>query len=674
MRVYLCEKPDVAKSIVKFLGTSARKDGFLELENGDAVTWCIGHLLEMADPDEYDPEFKKWEVSHLPIIPEDGDWKMRIKPSTRKQFAVVKKLLSRASTVVIGCDIGREGELIGREIIDYCKFKGDVQRLWLNSMDDESIKFALSNLRPGSSSYNSSLSALGRSRADWLVGINLTRLVTLKAQASGLSGIFSCGRIQSPALNFFVVRDREIEKFVPAPYFVLAASFLTSENARFKGVFQCVDDEQLDEDGRCINETFLKSIASRVSDTDAEVSSIDSKRSKVQPPLPLSLSALQIEASRKWGYGVKQTLDIAQVLYEKFKVTTYPRVDCRYLPEGHFDKAGEVVGAVLSSIHSFGSLRDQFLLDQKSRAWNDKKISEHHAIIPTSVVVDMDVLSAEQKNIYQLICRFYLAQFLTNHVYVSTAVVLQTNSGSFLAKGNQVVVPGWKVMFGHDSNSDDDDSNQDLPALNEGDKVSIINPQVSSKLTKPPAHFTEGTWISAMLNAARFVSDAQLKKLLKETSGLGTEATRASIFEILIDRKYVVRSGKFVKSTPLGRALVDALPSIIKDPGMSALWEQALDDISTGNMTLDSFMNKQKAAIKQLMGHIGTVALSVDEKSLMSPVKVSRKAAPKSKKVCTCGAIMVQKNGEFGKFYGCTTYPVCKITIPIGKPKQQVKA
>jgi len=672
MRVYICEKPSVAKAIVKFLGRTVKKDGFLELENGDAVTWCVGHLLEMVDPDGYNPEFKKWDITHLPIIPADTDWKMRVKPSTKKQFAVVKKLLSRASEVVIGCDIGREGELIGRELLDYCDYKGAVLRLWLNSMADESIKLALGDLRSGESSYLSYVSALARSRADWLVGINLTRLVTLKAQATGLKGVFSSGRIQSPSLNFVVVRDREIENFVPAPYFVLTATFSTSNNSHFNGMYQCSDEQYLDGEGRCISQPYLNAIAERVQGTQAVVSSVDSKRSKVQPPLLLSLSALQIEASKKWGYGIKKTLDIAQVLYEKYKITTYPRVDCRYASDAHFDEASVVIDAVLESNPALANIRGQLSLEQKSRAWNDKKITEHHAIIPTSVVLDIELLSAEERNIYQMICRYYLSQFLSSHVYVSTEISLESNSGDFLAKGKQVVVPGWRVLFGHDQDSGDGEKPQDLPALSEGEKVAIAKPQVASKLSTPPAFYTEGTWVSAMLNAARFVSDARLKKLLKETSGLGTEATRASIFELLVERNYVVKAGKFIKSTPQGRALVDALPAVIKDPGMSALWEQALDDISTGAMTIDSFMSKQKSALKQLMTLVGTLALSEDE-CLPAATKRSTRAPAKQKK-CSCGEPMVLKNGEFGKFYGCTAYPSCKETVQIAKRKNKVVA
>lgn len=668
MRVYICEKPSVAKAIVKFLGKTVKKDGCLELENGDAVTWCVGHLLEMVDPDDYNLEFKAWNVAHLPIIPADNDWRMRVKPSTKKQFSVVKKLLSRASEVVIGCDIGREGELIGRELLDYCGYKGTVLRLWLNSMDDESIKFALGNLRSGDSSYLSYVSALARSRADWLVGINLTRLVTLKAQAIGFKRVMTVGRVQSPALSFVVDRDREIENFVPAPYFVLSATFSTSNNSQFIGVYQYQDDQYLDSEGRCVNQPFLNAIAERVQDSQALVSNVDSKRSKVQPPLLLSLSALQIEASKKWGYGIKDTLDIAQVLYER-GVTSYPRVDCHYAPEAHFDDADVVINAVFESNTALANIRGQLSLEQKSRAWNDKKITEHHAIIPTSVVIDIALLNAKERNIYQLICRYYLAQFLSSHVYVSTAVTLESNSGDFLAKGKQVVVPGWRVLFGYAQDSDDGEKPQDLPALSEGEKVAIAKPHVASKLSSPPAFYTEGTWVSAMLNAARFVSDDRLKQLLKETAGLGTEATRASIFELLIERDFVVRSGKFIKSTPQGRALVDALPAVIKDPGMSALWEQALDDISTGAMTIDSFMSKQKAALKQLMSLVGTLELLEDQCRAVPTKKPSAK-----QKKCVCGEAMVLKNGEFGKFYGCSAYPSCKETVQIAKRKKKVVA
>jgi len=604
MRIFLCEKPSVAKTIAEFLGRYLKRDGFFETDGGDVITWAYGHLLKMADPEDYDPILKKWSLDHLPYVPEK--WLMKINPSTSKQFKVIRKLLSKKSVeVVLATDIGREGEVIGRELLEYCDFKGKVSRLWLTSMEDSSVRKALDSLRPGESTYLSYIEGLARARADWLVGINLTRIATLQAQKGGFQGVVSIGRIQSPALFFIVERDRTIAEFIPKPYYELQCVFCTESGNKIEAVFKA-DSDFLDEDSHCFDRSYLETVADKVSKGGAFIKKIDTKRSKEQAPLPLSLSALQTSASEKWGYSAQEVLDTAQALYEK-KATTYPRVDSRYLPEAQHSEAESIIESLLTGMPQFEPIRKRLDLSVKSRAWNDKKLGEHHAIIPTIMIVDSSKLSSIESNIYQLIVRHYLAQFFDRYEYDSTQISIQVSSAyDFLAKGIRVVQPGWKVLFG----TNDNVKEQELPInVNEGCSLVVRESSVLSKKTSPPKHYTDGTWIGAMVNAARFIEDPRLKKLLSESAGLGTEATRASVLETLIKRNFVTRRGKYLVATPVGSALVDALPPILKNPGFSALWEQALGEISKGDLSLDLFMQRQVIALNKLVSDLSVERL-----------------------------------------------------------------
>ncbi|WP_445000201.1 DNA topoisomerase III [Halomonas mongoliensis] len=618
MRLFLCEKPSQARDIARVIGAGQRGEGFLKGE-GCVVTWGFGHLLEQAPPEQYDPALKRWSLEALPILP--STWKMEIKKSGRKQFGVVKKLLGQASEVVVATDADREGETIAREILDYCGYRGKVARLWLSALDDASIRKALAGIRPGESTYPLYLAGLGRSRADWLVGMNLTRAYTVLAQRQGHQGVLSVGRVQTPALRLVVDRDREIANFVPQPFWVVVAH-LQASGGTFQAKWQPGDDSIQDAAGRCISEEAARSLAQRVTGQQGRVSHLETSRKKAAAPLVMDLSSLQQEASRRFGYGAQQVLDIAQALYEVHKATSYPRTDCRYLPESQREDAERIVTLLLHSDEALSALRQRLDTSRKSRVWNDSKITAHHGIIPTAAC-DLTKLSDAERNVYDLIRRHYLAQFLPAHEYDRTELRVDLEGEAFVASGRQVRVEGWRALFPPAAGEGDEEEREapPLPSLSEGESCQARQLEVLAKQTTPPKPFTEGTLVAAMKHAARFVTDERLKARLKETAGIGTEATRAGIIETLLKRGFIKRQKRALVSTPTGQQLIDALPTVITNPGMTALWEQALDDVAAGRLALQEFMGRQAGMVEKLVQHARESTVTMPQPKSKMPGK-----------------------------------------------------
>ncbi|MCE8005315.1 DNA topoisomerase III [Billgrantia ethanolica] len=655
MRVFLCEKPSQARDIAKVLGAGQKSDGCLQ-GNGTVVTWGFGHLLEQAPPESYDPALKRWALETLPILPQS--WKLEIKKDGRKQFGVIRKLLREATEVVVATDADREGETIAREILDYCGYRGQVTRLWLSALDDASIRKALADIRPGDSTYPLYLAGLGRSRADWLVGMNLTRAYTVIARQQGHDGVLSVGRVQTPTLRLVVDRDREIANFVPKPFWEVVGLF-QAQGGVFKAKWKPRDESLLDEAGRCISETAARALVQRASGGQGRITQIETARKKEAPPLAMDLATLQQEGSRRFGYGAQQVLDIAQTLYETHKATTYPRTDCRYLPVSMLDEAEVVVTALLQSDPELASLRDRLDLTRKSRIWNDSKITAHHGIIPTTSRCDLSRMSEPDRNLYDLIRRHYLAQFLPPHEYDQTDVVVKLEGQDFVANGRQVRVDGWRELFSNGKDCDEgdaggnkeDDGAQALPVLAQGEVCGVSSLDVLTKQTTPPKPFTEGTLIAAMKNVARFEQDEKLKALLRETAGIGTEATRAGIIDTLLKRGFLQRKGRALVSTPTGQQLIGALPTLLTAPGMTALWEQSLDEIAERRLSLEEFMDRQAILIGKLVQHAAGVPMTLPQQP--------------TQKCPECGSPMRKRKGEKGPFWGCTRYPDCKGIVNI---------
>nr|WP_298411634.1 DNA topoisomerase III [uncultured Halomonas sp.] len=661
MRLFLCEKPSQARDIGTVLGTTRKGEGCLQ-GDGVTVTWAFGHLLEQAPPEAYDPDLKRWSLDSLPIRPEQ--WKNTVRKDAAKQFKVIQGLLKQSSEVVVATDADREGETIGREILEACHYQGQVSRLWLSALDDASIRKALGVIRPGEATWPLYQAGLGRSRADWLVGMNLTRAFTILARQQGHDGVLSVGRVQTPTLALVVRRDQAIANFVPTPFWDVLAN-LQAQGGSFKAKWLPANDAWLDEEGRCINRDAAQAVAARGQSGQARVVSVETARKREAAPLVMDLGTLQQECSRRFGFGAQQVLDIAQSLYETHKATTYPRTDCRYLPISMLSEAGTVVTALLHSDKTLAPIIERLDQTLKSRVWNDSKITAHHGIIPTTAPCRIERMNEAESKVYDLVRRHYLAQFLPAHEFDQTDVRLDLAGETFAASGRQIRVEGWKTLFprARDSALEEGDAEgeeaagpQALPPLQQEQSCAVIDLGVKDRQTQPPKPFTEGTLIAAMKNAARFVTDERLKARLRESAGIGTEATRAGILETLLKRGFVGKKGRALVSTPLGQGLIAALPPQISNPGMTALWEQALDQVAEGTLSLDDFMQRQNVMLDKLIG------LALEKPALNLPETPSETCP-------LCQAKMRKRKSDSGPFWSCSRYPECKGTKPIGKKK-----
>ena len=615
MRLYIAEKPSLGKAIADVLPKPHKKEeGFIRLANGDCVSWCIGHLLELADPEHYDPVFKKWQIETLPILPDQ--WALKPKSKTRKQLTVLKKLIKQADELVHAGDPDREGQLLVDEVIDFAgvsqRQKASTKRCLISDLNPSAVKRALGNLKDNKSFVPLATSALARTRADWLYGINLTRAYTVQGKKVGYEGLLSVGRVQTPLLGLVVRRDLEIENFVSKPFYEVLAHVLAANGERFTA--RWVPSEACrpyqDEEGRVLVKGLAENVAGRITNQPATVSKHEQKRKKQAPPLPYNLSALQIDASKRFGMNAKQVLDTCQALYERHKLVTYPRSESRYLPNEHHAEAPKVIDAVANNSQDMGGFARQANPQIKSKAFNDSKVTAHHAIVPTDKKADLSKLSNYERQLYDLIARQYLAQFFPHHEYDETKVELTIGGGLFRASCKQTVLPGWKVMYpqgkkqgGKGKEGDENEEHQatSLPPMKAGDELHCERGEVIEKHTQPPSHFTDATLLAAMTGIARFVQDPEIRKILKETDGLGTEATRAGIIELLFKRGFLQRSGKTITATEAGRGLINSLPEVATRPDLTAQWESILGQISQKQASYGTFMNDMTGTLHALV-------------------------------------------------------------------------
>ena len=611
MRLFLCEKPSQAKDIAAVLGASRRGDGCWVGANA-TVTWCIGHLLETAPPDAYDERYKRWVLADLPIIPEK--WKMRVKPKTASQFKAVKRLLGEAKELVIATDADREGEMIARELVEHCRYRGPIQRLWLSALDDASIRKALNALKPGAETFNLYHSALGRSRADWLIGMNMSRLFTLLGRQAGYQGVLPVGRVQTPTLRLVVDRDRSISDFVPVAFWAIDVQ-LNHDHQLFTAQWRA-DPDTCDDQDRCLNQAHAQQAAAAMQNaSSARVVKLRTERMREVAPLPFDLGTLQEICSKKLGLGAQETLDIAQALYETYKLVTYPRSDCGYLPQSQHSEAPAILAALAHADPALAPLAGHLDPQRRSRAWNDGKVSAHHGIIPTAAANNLERLSGKHRAVYTLIRARYLAQFLPNHEYDRTQADFDCAAQALRAVGKQIVEPGWKRALPEaltPAKGREAPAPQPLPRLHEGLDCAVANVHLKDLWTQPPKPFTEGDLIKAMKNVAKLVQDPLLKQKLKDTTGIGTEATRAGIIQGLIDRGYMSKNGKALAATPAAFSLIDAVPRAIADPGTTAIWEQALDMVQSGEMTLDIFVAKQAAWMRKHIERCSAMTMTIN--------------------------------------------------------------
>lgn len=673
MRLFIAEKPSVAKAIAAELGLVGKKDGYLECSNDNVITWCFGHMLEQAEPDFYTPDDiprnrsgkKIWRTEDLPIIPQK--WVISPKDEAKKQLNIISKLLNDATEVVNAGDPDREGCCLVDEVLDYYSVTLPVKRFWVSSQDSVTVKRGLSNLKDNNDFSGWTDAARGRARADWLIGMNLSRAFTLRAQRGGSGSLVTVGRVQTPTLALVVQRDKEIESFKPIPYHTIDASIKHGESA-FKAKWKAGEDQiGLDSEGRLIDTSVANNLVSQFSGASGVVTSF-TQEAKSQPhPLSFSLSDITVIASKDFGYSAEEVLKACQSLYEKHKLTSYPRTDCSYLPEAQHGDAKAVLAAVLKTNPELAGVISKCDTTIKSRTWNDKKITAHHGIIPTMHAADKGALSEIERNIYDVIVKGYLAQFYPLHKFMKTRITLDVTGEVFEASGRVIQAIGWKAVFSLD---EDDESNEDqgFPNIKEGDAVVCHEANRRDSKTKPPASFTEGSLIRAMENIHKFVTDPAHKKMLREGDGIGTSATRASIISELKNRDYLTLKGKKLISTELGRSAISVLPEVVKSPVLTALYERMLKAIEAKEETLDKFIAQQEDFIRKqtAKANDGAVTLAGGKKQ----VPVSDKFKCHS---CDSGLQRrpTKKKGVF--WWGCSRFPTCEISYPDikGKPNYE---
>ncbi|CAM3848373.1 DNA topoisomerase 3 [Vibrio aerogenes CECT 7868] len=621
-RLFIAEKPGLGRAIAAVLPSPHHRDsGFIRCGNGDIVTWCIGHLLEQVEPDAYDERYKKWRLEDLPIVPDK--WQLKPRKSSAQQLKVIRKLLQSHQHIIHAGDPDREGQLLVDEVIDHCRVsqvvKSTVERLLINDLNPAAVKKALQQMRPNREFIALSVSALARSRADWLYGMNMSRAYTLLGQRSGYQGVLSVGRVQTPVLGLVVRRDEQIENFVSKDYFTLDALIpYHSEKgtldirARWKPSEAC--EPWLDEERRLLHLPLAENVARRIAGQPAVVTESEQKQTRHSPPLPYSLSALQIDASRRYSMNAQQVLQVCQSLYEKHKLITYPRSDCRYLPVEHQKDIHQVIQAISATDPELQSVINHADLSIRTKAWNDKKVEAHHAIIPTPKQGNNTRLSSDERKIYQLVATQYLLQFYPPAVYAGSKLVFEIAGGVFIASGKQLIDSGWKQVTGHKEESVD--ICDIVPPLEKGCQLICREGEIKSHKTEPPKPFSEATLLQAMTGIARFIEDKKLKKILRETDGLGTEATRAGIIDILMKRQLLTRRGKTIHGTAAGRGLIHALPTEATLPDMTAHWEHQLQDIAEKKQPYQPFMHSLAEQVTALMNKVQSSPLPDSLKSM----------------------------------------------------------
>lgn len=603
MRLFIAEKPSLARAIADVLPKPHRRgDGYISCGSGDTVTWCIGHLLEQAEPDAYDTRYARWNLADLPIVPEK--WQLKPKPSVAKQLNVIKRLLGEAEQVIHAGDPDREGQLLVDEVLDYLELvpekRQNVQRCLINDLNPQAVERAVSRLRDNREFIPLCVSALARARADWLYGINMTRAYTILGRNAGYNGVLSVGRVQTPVLGLVVRRDEEIENFVSKDFYEVKAHIVTPAEERFTAMWVPSEscEPHQDEEGRLLNKALAEHVIKRIEGQPAIVTGYNDKRESEIAPLPFSLSTLQIEAAKRFNLSAQQVLDLCQRLYETHKLITYPRSDSRYLPEEHFAGRHAVMNAIASHVPELQQVA-AVDPDKRNRCWDDKKVDAHHAIIPTARAGNIN-LSDDERKIYTLVARQYLMQFCPDAMYRKCVIDLDIANGKFVAKARFLAEAGWRALLGA-KERDDEDEGSPLPVVAKGDELLCEKGDLMERQTQPPRPFTDATLLSAMTGIARFVQDKELKKILRATDGLGTEATRAGIIELLFRRTFLYKKGRYIHSSEAGRALIHCLPEIAARPDMTADWEATLTQISEKTRRYQDFMQPLVSTLYQLI-------------------------------------------------------------------------
>lgn len=635
MKVCIAEKPSVAREIATVLGANTKRDGYFE-GNGYLVTYTFGHLCTLFEPSDYKPHWKSWDLNNLPMLPAKFKTKVVTNEGIQKQFRIVKSLFDKASLVINCGDAGQEGELIQRWVIEQANYKGPMQRLWISSLTTEAIKEGFNNLKPSENYDNLYYAGFSRAIGDWLLGMNATRLYTVKH--GGYKQVLSVGRVQTPTLAMVVERFKDIEQFKPQSYWELQTLYRNT-------VFNC-------EEGRFLKESEGEQFANKVKDDEFEIVTTTKKSAKEYAPKLFDLTGLQVYCNTKFGFSADDTLKIVQKLYEQ-KVVTYPRVDTNFLPNDVYPK----VPGILKNLTNYSQLTTSLLsqkIKKSSKVFNDKKVTDHHAIIPTGIEIN---LQFNQQQVYDIITKRFIAVFYDDCTVSNTQVIGKVATVNFKTTGKQILKKGWRVVF----ESPDAVAKPEtglLPNFVKGEK-GPHSPSFLQKETKPPKQFTEATLLRAMETAGKQVDDEDLRELMKE-NGIGRPSTRANIIETLFRRKYIVRNKKQVLPTSTGIQLIDTIQNhLLKSAEMTGLWEKQLKEIEKGTYNAGAFIKNMKAMVDELVyevrsestrANISHETTSTSKK--VNPTKTKLKSITDLKcPKCKTGHLLKGSSA-----YGCSTY------------------
>ena len=615
-KLIVAEKPSVARDIARVLGAKNGQEGYIE---GDEylITWALGHLVSLCEPDEMDERYKKWRWVDLPILPDEIP--LKVLPKTRSQYAVVKRLMNskEVSSIICATDSAREGELIFRYIYQMAKCKKPVERLWISSMTDQAIRQGFNNLKPSSAYDSLYVSARCRSEADWIVGMNASRAFSLKYNAN-----LPIGRVQTPTLSMLVARDNEIAAFVPQDYWEVRADF-----GDYEGTY--IDPES--KDTKIFDQEKAKAIRAQVAGKTGRITENIREMKKMPPPQLFDLTTLQREANRKFGYPADKTLKLAQSLYETRKLLTYPRTDSRYLSSDMPKKIADTLsrlGEPYASMIKAPEFRPGVVT---KRYYDDSRVSDHHAIVPTEKTANLSALPIDERNIYDMVVRRLISIHYPDYEYESAKIITNVEGRDFKSTGSTPVAEGWRALYRDEKKKDE----TVLPAVDVGDTRRVNRAAVKALKTKPPQPHTDASLLGLMENAGAKLDDPELRERMK-SAGLGTPATRAAIIERLIKAGYARRSGKTIVSTEKGRQLIAVTPDQIASPVTTGKWEKALYDMAANS---DPELREAKAA--RFMSGIRKFAIFLVDAAQNAnagvsfprpPKKPGRSAAPKAKK------------------------------------------
>lgn len=628
----LAEKPSVGRDLARVLRCSKKGNGYLE---GDQyiVTWALGHLVTLGDPDTYDDKYASWKLEDLPMLP--TQMKLVVIKQTGKQYQAVREQMSRKDVkeIIIATDAGREGELVARWILEKAQIKKPLKRLWISSVTDKAIKEGFQNLKDGRQYENLYASAVARAEADWVVGLNATRALTCKFNAQ-----LSCGRVQTPTLAIIAKRDEEIKKFIPKPYYGI-----TAQGGSLKLIWQ---DRQT-KDTKTFDKNKADQVLQAVQNKNAQIIEVDKAYKKSFAPQLYDLTELQRDANRIFGYSAKETLSIVQQLYENHKVLTYPRTDSRYITTDMVDTLKDRVKACAVGPYAPFTAKILKTTIQASKAFVDNaKVSDHHALIPTEQRAMLSALNEKERKIYDLVVKRFLAVLYPAFEYEQTTIKAKIGEEIFIARGKIVLQQGWKEVYDRhfeEEEAGDGLIEQILPNVSKGDTIKITTAQQTQGKTKPPAPFNEGTLLSAMENPVKYMAGERqdLIKTLGETGGLGTVATRADIIEKLFNSFLIEKRGKDVFITSKGKQLLELVPEELRSPALTAQWEQKLSSISKGTLKKDAFIQEMKNYTKTIVSEIK------NSTHIYKHENVTGNRCPE------CNKHLLEVNGKKGKMLVC---------------------